>query len=146
MTEGIIRRAKQNDLTRLIELLNQLSPPKDNGFTENSDSVLAKIILDDNYYLNVYDFCGELEGTSMLFVQYNLSHGCRPVGHVENVVVDERFRGQGIGRILVNDLIRVARNRQCYKLILNCTEHNVPFYQFAGFRRTGEIELRNEIQ
>jgi predicted GNAT family N-acyltransferase len=52
---------------------------------------------------------------------------------IEDVVVDETLRGQGIGRELVGQLL--ARLDHVEEIILSCEEHLVPYYEQAGFRR-----------
>ena len=57
------------------------------------------------------------------------------VGHIEDCVVEETLRGKGLGRIVVENLKRLARETGCYKCILDCAEKNVPFYERCGFKR-----------
>ena len=40
-----------------------------------------------------------------------------PFGFMEDVFVDENFRSQGLGTKLVEELIKVAKENNCYKLI-----------------------------
>jgi len=40
-----------------------------------------------------------------------------PFGFMEDVFVDEKHRSQGLGSKLVKELIKVARQNNCYKLI-----------------------------
>ena len=39
-----------------------------------------------------------------------------PFGFMEDVFVDENFRSQGLGTKLVEELIKVAKENNCYKL------------------------------
>ena len=41
----------------------------------------------------------------------------QPFGFMEDVFVDENFRSQGLGTKLLEELIRKARQNNCYKLI-----------------------------
>jgi glucosamine-phosphate N-acetyltransferase len=48
---------------------------------------------------------------------------------------------------LIDALVRVAKQQGCYKVILDCTEHNVLFYEKCGLSRkevqmVGGIALR----
>lgn len=140
----IIGKAKKENLEGIINLLSQLSPPKPGEKMDNEtgQTILETIINTPDYYLCVAEIEGELVGTATLLIQWNLSHGGRPYAHVENVVVDIRFRGNGIGRKMVNFLVSKARGRGCYKAILNCESKNIPFYTRCGFRETGEVEMR----
>jgi GNAT superfamily N-acetyltransferase len=52
---------------------------------------------------------------------------------LEDVVVDESLRGQGIGRALVETLLeRLAPVQQ---ILLVCGDHLIPFYGQFGFER-----------
>jgi len=59
------------------------------------------------------------------------------IGHVEDVVVDSKFRRGGVGLMLVRALQSEARMRGAYKLYLECSDENTRFYSAAGFDRTG---------
>jgi hypothetical protein len=41
----------------------------------------------------------------------------------------------GIGRKIVERLVEAGREAGCYKIIIDCSEDNVPFYQRCGFKR-----------
>lgn len=51
---------------------------------------------------------------------------------IEDVVVDEALRGQGIGRGLMEHLLR--RLEHVEEVILSCEDHLLPFYRQFGFR------------
>ncbi len=139
-----IKKARFEDLPSLLDILYQLSPLeqleaiKRNNIYES----FSNIIKNDDYYLMVAEIDGKLVGTATLLIQQNLTHHGRPYGHIENVVTDYKFQGLGIGCILVKYLIGIARLRNCYKIILNCNEKNVEFYQKCGFMKTEELEMR----
>jgi glucosamine-phosphate N-acetyltransferase len=74
-------------------------------------------------------------GTVTLLVEDKFIHSGGRVGHIEDVVVRPGFEKQGIGGALVQHAIEEARKLGCYKVILNCFERLVPFYEQLGFRR-----------
>ena len=43
-------------------------------------------------------------------------------------------------RRLIEHLVAVAKERGCYKIILDCSEENAAFYSKAGFRRK-EVQM-----
>lgn len=64
----------------------------------------------------------------------------RPFGFVEDVFVEEDYRGKGYGTEIMEALIRKARQQNCYKLVANSRlsrkkVHN--FYKKLGFNRQG---------
>lgn len=52
-----------------------------------------------------------------------------------SVVVASGYRGQQLGITIVDTLKDLAKQRGCYKVILNCSDKNVSFYQKLGFSR-----------
>jgi ribosomal protein S18 acetylase RimI-like enzyme len=59
---------------------------------------------------------------------------------IENLLVSEQFRGQNIGRLLIKNVNRKARELQCRIVELETQNTNFPaikFYQKAGFLFTG---------
>ncbi len=57
----------------------------------------------------------------------------KPAALVESVEVIESRRRQGIGKILMLRLIELAVERGCYKVVLQCADHNIQFYEECGF-------------
>ena len=43
-------------------------------------------------------------------------------GHIEDIVVDSEVRGKMIGVSLIKELIKVAKNKGCYRITLFCKE------------------------
>ena len=66
--------------------------------------------------------------TSSVLVESKFLHCGSRVGHIEDVVVDKEVRGSGLGQKIVQHCIDHARNSGCYKVQLNCSNKNVPFY------------------
>ena len=99
----------------------------------------------DKYYLLVYEIDGQIIGEVMLLIRLNLSHGGKSVGYIENLVVDKAYRGKGVGRKLMETASEKAKLSQCYKLILDCSDHNVPIYEKLGFSLTDEKNMRIDI-
>lgn len=78
-----------------------------------------------------------LVATATLFIERKLIHSCGAAGHIEDVVVDQVVRGTGVGRHLVQALTQCAKECGCYKVILDCNEKNVGFYEKCGYARKG---------
>jgi len=72
-------------------------------------------------------------GTITLIVEEKLIHGCGKVLHVEDVVVDESMRGKGIGKKMLDFALQYAKNNNCYKIILDCSESVKQFYESVGY-------------
>ncbi|RLV95780.1 Glucosamine 6-phosphate N-acetyltransferase [Spathaspora sp. JA1] len=88
----------------------------------------------------ITDSTGLIVATGMLFVERKLIHECGLVGHIEDISVYEREQGKKLGIYLVTSLAKLAKQAGCYKVILDCSEENVPFYNKCGFKICG-IEM-----
>jgi glucosamine-phosphate N-acetyltransferase len=86
----------------------------------------------------------EIIGSITLVIEQKFIHDGGKAGHIEDVVTRREYEGIGIGSALVSAALAFAREKNCYKVILNCSEKNVPFYEKIGFRRN-EISMRYDV-
>ena len=84
-------------------------------------------------------------GTGSILIERKILRGGGIVGHIEDVVVDKTSRKSGVGRMIINHLVEIAKYSSCYKVILNCDDSNVPFYGKCGFRWSGN-EMRMDLE
>ena len=76
-------------------------------------------------------------GTVTLLLDEKFIHGGSLVMHIEDVAVHKAHQGKHIGQDLIRYAIQQATNRGAYKIILNCTEQLIPYYQKLGFHNHG---------
>lgn len=82
-------------------------------------------------------------GHAYLYLMHNDLHG-QPFALMEDVHVAAAYRGKGIGSQLVKQVVELARNANCYKLIATSrlSRSNVhSLYQRLGFTHHG-LEFR----
>ncbi len=65
----------------------------------------------------------------------------RRQGHVLNVYTAPRLRGRGIGRAMMEAVIREGRARGLHRLFLNATKMGEPLYRSLGFHEQDEKSL-----
>ena len=58
----------------------------------------------------------------------------RPVGIIEDVWTHEDYRKRGLATSLIKRLLELSKEHNCYKVILDCADHNVSFYKKIGFK------------
>jgi glucosamine-phosphate N-acetyltransferase len=67
-----------------------------------------------------------------------------PIGQIEDVIVSEKYRGLGLGKLIIQKLVDIGFSEfKCYKIILNCLEKNIEFYKKNGFEITGVQMKKN---
>lgn len=86
---------------------------------------------------------GKEVARAFLYVLKNDFRG-RAFGYMEDVFVDESMRGQGLGTIIVNELIKTAKEMGCYKIVSTSRhgrEKVHALYERLGFENFG-IEFK----
>ena len=74
-------------------------------------------------------------GSITILIEEKLIHNFGKVAHIEDVVVDESMRGFGLGKKLLE--IAQSECSECYKIILDCSNENVKFYEKCGYEWKG---------
>ena len=143
-----IRKAQERDIERINELLYQVCMIHHQGRPDlfkagtrkYSDQQLIEILhnektpvfaaVDDNDNLMGYAFCifKEVKNDNILTDTKSL--------YIDDLCVDERFRGQGIGKALYLAVKKFATESGCYNLTLNvwsCNTSALEFYKRCGF-------------
>ena len=106
------------------------------GLDKNkTKEILKKIKQNPDHIIHVAIDDKKIVGSTTLFIEQKFIHDGGLVGHIEDVVVRKDYEGQGIGMKLVISLLDVAKQRKCYKTILNCEDSLKPFYEKIGFKK-----------
>ncbi len=82
-------------------------------------------------------------GRGFLYLMYNDLHK-EPFGLIEDVFVDEQYRGQGLGTRLVEAIIEEAKERKCYKLL--CTSRYAREKVHAWYKKLGFEDYGKEFR
>ena len=135
MSELIIRKIIESDLENgFLESLDNLR--QTSNLEQNSvRNILKKILENENHIIHVAELNEKIVGSTTLLIEQKFIHEGGFVGHIEDVVVNKKFEGQGIGMKLVLSLLDVAKEKKCYKTILNCEDKLIPFYEKIGFKQ-----------
>ncbi len=133
MDTFIIRLIEAND-TAVTELLQQFRKSYNINTT---DFVRFIDTLNDNHQIYVIiDKLNNIIGTGTLLIEHKIIHNLGKVGHIEDIVIDEKYRHQQPGTRLIGFLKQKAMEHGCYKAILNCKEEAIGFYEKNGFYNT----------
>jgi GNAT superfamily N-acetyltransferase len=139
---AIVRAAIESDIPRILELYRQLAitatPAERNQEPSLKDyrRVFARIAAVSGLELLVAEEQGEVAGSLVLFIAPNLSHNGLPWALVENVIVDQKYRRQGIGKLLMDYAIARVKEAGCYRIGLSSDKRRKEahrFYRSLGF-------------
>lgn len=131
----MIREIKKTDLNNsFFTLLAQLSGQL---ISYDSDILWNEYTKNPNHITFVDEIKeagkpASIVATSSILIESKFLHCGSKVGHIEDVVVDKDARGSGLGQKIVEHCIEYARKNGCYKVILDCSNKNVPFYINCG--------------
>ena len=135
-----IRRASEGDLGALLRLYEQLSPANAGSNRAKALVALRAILERDGVSLLVAEADDAVVGTVTLVIVPNLTHDSQPWAQVENMVTEASTRGTGVGRRLIEDCLRLARDAGCYKVQLQSGNQRRShendahgFYEHLGF-------------
>jgi len=135
-----IRIATEADLVGLLRLYTQLSASNDGTPRGQATLALDAMLRREGVTLLVATEGERLVGTVTLVIVPNLTHRATPWAQLENMVVDDVARGTHVGRMLIEECVRLARIAGCYKVQLQSgNERREPpndahgFYRHMGF-------------
>jgi glucosamine-phosphate N-acetyltransferase len=144
----IIREIQQADLQKgFFQTLSNLATlGRIRNDLEQAKKILQEIKSYPLYkiFVAVKNDDGEIIGSITLLIEQKFIHDGGKSGHIEDVVTRREYEGMGVGSALVSTALEFAKEKNCYKVILDCSEKNVPFYEKIGFRRN-EISMRYDI-
>jgi GNAT superfamily N-acetyltransferase len=136
-----VRAAKESDIPRIQELYLQLAftpPPPDmqRPSAEEYKRVFQEMNTLPNYEFIVAEEAGDVIGTTVLAILPGMAHGVSPFAVIEYVVVDEKYRGKGIGKTMMEYCMSKAKEAGCYKIMLTSDNRRTEahdFYKSLGF-------------
>ena len=135
MSEIEIREIEEADLERgFLETLDFLRNASNLDKTKAKE-ILKKIKQNSNHIIHVAIDDKKIVGSTTLLIEQKFIHDGGLVGHIEDVVVRKDYEGKGIGIKLVTSMLEHAKEKNCYKTILDCNDDVKQFYERIGFKR-----------
>ena len=121
-----IRNIVKNDYNEYVKLIHtDISKEKYDNFIDN--------VLGDYHQIIVLELESKLIGSGTLLIEEKLTYGGCKMGHIENILIDENYRGKGYGELLVKELLDKAKIMKCYRVDLNCNVELENFYKKNNF-------------
>ncbi len=131
MKDIVIKRAKKEDAIEILQLVNKLAlfekaPHEvtasledyfENGFKENP-----------LFECNLIYFKNHLAGFSLWYYRFSTWKGKR--FYLEDLYINEEFRGLGLGKILLDECIEEAKRTKCTGMMWQVLDWNKPAIEF----------------
>lgn len=142
----MIRRAKNTDIPALADLLSQVLEVHHagrpdifkSGVRKYTDEELICTLKDENTPVFVAEENGSVLGYAFCVFMRHENHNVLTdikTLYIDDLCVDERTRGTGIGRALYEHVVAFAKESGCYNLTLNvwaCNAGAMRFYEKLG--------------
>lgn len=132
----MVREAVKKDLGELLHLylfLHEKDIPEQSQHLQN---VWNEIISDKNHHIIVNVVDGRIVSSCVCVIIPNLTRNVRPYAFVENVVTHLECRGKGYATECLNYAREIAKNQNCYKMMLLTSskeQKTLNFYENAGY-------------
>ena len=120
-----------------LQLLEQLTVVNADSITYEQFNQLCNSEYGPQAYIIRNETGNRVIASGSMVIEQKFIHNLSKVAHIEDIVVDREYSGRGLGRKLVQYLINEARDAGCYKVILDCDESVVGFYERCGLHRKG---------
>jgi GNAT superfamily N-acetyltransferase len=129
--EITIRRAVKEDCPRLMELINELAI-----YEKAPHEVTATVehLAESGFgpkpvwWAFVAEADGVVEGFAMWYIRYSTWKGQRM--YLEDLLVTEKMRGQGMGKLLFDRLIMEAKEKGFSGIVWQVLDWNTPAINF----------------
>lgn len=131
MNDIIIRRAIEEDCPRLLELIHELAVYER---APNEVTVTIDHFLESGFgkkpvwWAFVAEANGKVEAFALYYIRYSTWKG--QAMYLEDILVTEKMRGKGIGKLLFDRIIEEAREKKFNRIIWQVLEWNEPAINF----------------
>ena len=127
----IIRKAVAEDCERLMDLIRELAVYEK---APQEVTVTLEHFIDSGFGPNpvwwafVADVDGRVEGFALYYIRYSTWKGQRM--YLEDILVTEKMRGMGLGKLLFERLIEEAKEKKLGGIIWQVLDWNEPAINF----------------
>jgi glucosamine-phosphate N-acetyltransferase len=132
----IFRKLEESDYHKnYLDLLSQLTQVGHIS-PEEFSNILAKI--QSQIWVFEDTIANKIVASASILLEQKIIHSGGIVAHLEDVVVDQSYRGNQLGQKLIANVVDIAKNSGAYKIIADCKPELLSFYSKNGFEKRGE--------
>lgn len=127
----IVRKAVKEDCPRLLELIQELALYEK---APQEVTVTLEHFIESGFGPNpvwwalVAEADGNVEGFAMYYIRYSTWKGQRM--YLEDLIVTEKMRGKGLGKLLFDALIKEAQEKKFNGIVWQVLDWNAPAINF----------------
>lgn len=136
-----IREATSEDLVEIMRLIGQPDMSPENRLTKDQANELFKKISNSPFHkLYVAESNASIVGTFALITIQQLSHNGACSMIIEDIVVDSKLQGQGVGHQIMSFATEQAKASGAYKICLSSGLARLKaheFYEKLGYKQDG---------
>lgn len=127
----VLRAAIKEDCPQLMELIKELAV-----YEKEPDAVTVSMehFVDSGFGTNpvwwavVAEVGGKVVGCALYYIRYSTWKGQRM--YLEDLIVNEAWRGKGIGKALLDELIQIAKDKGYSGIMWQVLDWNEPAINF----------------
>lgn len=124
----IFRKLELKDYINFKELINDF---RITNFTLNQ---FADFILqENNTVIYVLEDNNILYSAGTILFEKKFIHNFSIYAHIEDIIVKKEYQEKGLGKLLLENLIKTCKKEKVYKILLDCETKLIPFYEKCGF-------------
>jgi len=133
----LIRTANENDVPAIFALIKELAEfEKLADQINTTENELRKTLFGEDRFVEILlaEFNGEIVGQALFFKNFSTFLG-KPGIYLEDLYVKPEMRGKGIGKMLLDKIISIAKKRNYGRVewsVLDWNESAIDFYKKIG--------------
>ena len=134
-----LRTASKEDLPEVISLIKELAEYE--SAAHEVKITLEELIQDGFgehplYWIILAEIDGKIVGMSFYYIRYSTWTGRNL--YLEDIVVKEQYRGHGVGKLLFEETIKIAKEMKVRQMIWQVLDWNEPAINF--YKNNAELD------
>ncbi|ODQ67049.1 acyl-CoA N-acyltransferase [Nadsonia fulvescens var. elongata DSM 6958] len=132
----ICRPLQVDDFNRgvldVLSVLTQVGGTTKQDFEARFNEMLA---IKNTYFIVVFvNKNDRVIAVGSVIMEKKFIRSCGTIGHIEDIAVAKSEQGKSIGKKLIDVLTHIGEQQGAYKVILDCSDSNVKFYERCGYK------------